>query len=40
TALGELMSDPDPVKSQRVLQAMLKMIKLDVEGLKKAHRGE
>lgn len=40
TALGELMSDPDPVKSQRVLQAMLKMIKIDVEGLRKAHRGE
>lgn len=39
-ALGELMSDPDPVKSQRVLQAMLKMIKLDIEGLRKAHRGE
>lgn len=39
-ALGELMSDPDPVKSQRVLQAMLKMIKLDVEGLKRAHRRE
>ncbi|HVY01503.1 MAG TPA: VOC family protein [Candidatus Nanoarchaeia archaeon] len=39
-ALGELMSDPDPIKSQRVMQAMLKMKKLDVEGLKKAYNQE
>jgi len=36
--LGELMSDPDPKKSERVMQAMLKMIKLDIEGLKKAYQ--
>jgi predicted 3-demethylubiquinone-9 3-methyltransferase (glyoxalase superfamily) len=36
TALEELMSDPDPVKSEKVMQAMLKMIKIDVEGLKRA----
>ncbi|MBI1729854.1 VOC family protein [Candidatus Acetothermia bacterium] len=35
-ALGELMSGPDPEKSQRVMQAMLKMTKIDIEGLKRA----
>lgn len=39
-ALGELMGDPDPAKSRRVVQAMLGMVKLDIEGLKRAHRGE
>jgi len=38
-ALMELMSDPDPAKAQRVAQAMMKMVKLDVAGLKKAHAG-
>jgi predicted 3-demethylubiquinone-9 3-methyltransferase (glyoxalase superfamily) len=37
SVLGELMSDPDPVKSQRVMQAMLQMKKLDIAGLKKAY---
>lgn len=36
-ALGELMQDPDPAKSQKVMQAMLQMGKIDIEGLKKAH---
>jgi predicted 3-demethylubiquinone-9 3-methyltransferase (glyoxalase superfamily) len=35
--LGDLMSGPDPKKSEKVIQAMLKMIKLDIEGLKKAY---
>jgi predicted 3-demethylubiquinone-9 3-methyltransferase (glyoxalase superfamily) len=35
--LGELMSDPDPKKSEQVMQAMLKMIKLDINALKKAY---
>jgi predicted 3-demethylubiquinone-9 3-methyltransferase (glyoxalase superfamily) len=39
TALMELMSDPDPEKSQRVTQAMLQMTKIDVAGLEKAHAG-
>jgi predicted 3-demethylubiquinone-9 3-methyltransferase (glyoxalase superfamily) len=38
--LIELMQDKDPVKSQRVFKAMLGMIKIDIEGLKRAHRGE
>jgi len=37
--LGKLMGDPDPVKAGRVAQAMLKMQKLDVEGLRRAYRG-
>lgn len=40
TALGRLMGDPDPVKSQRVMQAMLKMGKLDIAGLQRAHNAE
>ncbi len=37
--LGELMLDPDPVKSRRVADAMLKMKRMDIEGLKKAYVG-
>ena len=37
TALGELMGDPDPAKSQAVMQAMLGMGKLDVAGLQAAY---
>jgi len=36
-ALGEMLSDPDPVKSQRVMAAMLKMGKLDEEELRRAY---
>jgi len=39
-ALGELMGDKDPEKSQRVMKAMMKMIKIDVEGLKWAYEGK
>jgi len=34
--LDELMGDPDPVRSKRVSDAMLKMIKLDIAALEKA----
>ena len=37
TVLGELMGDPDPEKARRVTEAMLKMKKIDIAGLKKAH---
>ena len=37
--LGELLNDADPAKSQRVMKAMMQMTKIDVEGLKRAHRG-
>lgn len=36
--LGELMSDPDPKKSGRVMESMLKMKKIDVEALEHAYR--
>ena len=35
--LGELMSDPDPEKSKRVMTAMLKMTKMDIKGLQQAY---
>jgi predicted 3-demethylubiquinone-9 3-methyltransferase (glyoxalase superfamily) len=37
TVLGELMSDPDPEKSKRVMTAMLKMSKIVIRGLKQAY---
>jgi predicted 3-demethylubiquinone-9 3-methyltransferase (glyoxalase superfamily) len=37
--LPELLGDPDPVKAQRVMQAMLQMVKLDIAKLKAAHAG-
>jgi predicted 3-demethylubiquinone-9 3-methyltransferase (glyoxalase superfamily) len=37
TILGELMSDPDPEKSKRVMTAMLQMKKLDINALKRAY---
>ena len=35
-ALLELLKDPDPAKTNRVMQAMFKMKKLDIAGLRKA----
>jgi predicted 3-demethylubiquinone-9 3-methyltransferase (glyoxalase superfamily) len=37
--LPQLLGDPDPAKAARVMQAMLKMIKLDIAGLQKAYAG-
>ena len=37
-ALGEMMKDRDPARHRRVADAMLKMVKLDIAALKKAHR--
>ena len=39
TILSKLMSDPDPAKSARVMNAMLKMQKLDIAALKRAYDG-
>lgn len=36
TILVELVQDKDPVKSQRVMQAMMKMDKIDITKLKQA----
>lgn len=38
-ALVQYMSDPDPAKAQRTMEAMLQMKKLDVAQLKRAHDG-
>lgn len=38
TRLGELLSDPDPKKANRVMQAMLKMKKIEIAGLEQAYR--
>ncbi|MFN8585283.1 MAG: VOC family protein [Dehalococcoidia bacterium] len=40
SALGELMGDPDPERTGRVVQAMLQMTKIDVEGLRHAWAGD
>ena len=37
TVLPELLSDPDPEKSGRVMKAMLKMKKLDIRALRQAY---
>lgn len=39
TILGTLLSDPDPQKSKRAMEAMLKMKKIEIEPLKRAHEG-
>lgn len=38
-ALGELLGDPDPQKSARVMEAMLQMGKIEIEGLQRAYDG-
>ena len=37
TILGELLTDPDPKKTERVMKAMLQMKKLDMNRLKQAY---
>jgi predicted 3-demethylubiquinone-9 3-methyltransferase (glyoxalase superfamily) len=39
TILGEMLQDKDPKKAGRVLEAMLKMKKIDIRALKKAYEG-
>ena len=39
TALPKMLQDTDPLKSERVMSALLKMKKIDIEGLRKAYRG-
>jgi predicted 3-demethylubiquinone-9 3-methyltransferase (glyoxalase superfamily) len=38
--LPELLSDPDPAKSERTMTALLQMGKLDIAALKRAHAGQ
>jgi predicted 3-demethylubiquinone-9 3-methyltransferase (glyoxalase superfamily) len=37
TRLGELLEDPDAVKANAVMKAMLEMGKIEIEGLEKAY---
>jgi len=37
TILGELLSDRDPAKSERVMEALIRMVKLDIRQLKQAY---
>lgn len=39
TILGELLTDKDPGKRERVMKAMLQMKKIDIAGLKRAAEG-
>jgi predicted 3-demethylubiquinone-9 3-methyltransferase (glyoxalase superfamily) len=39
SVLIEMMKDPDPQKSQRVMEAMLQMTKIDIARLKQAYEG-
>jgi predicted 3-demethylubiquinone-9 3-methyltransferase (glyoxalase superfamily) len=38
--LGELLNDEDDEKSNRVMQAMLQMSKLDIKELEEAYEGK
>ena len=38
--LGEYLSDEDPEKANRVMNAMLQMSKLEIEGLRRAYESE
>ena len=40
TALGELLQDKDAEKANRAMQAMLKMSKIDIAELRRAHSGQ
>ncbi len=39
TKIGELIGDRDPVKAKRTMDAMFKMVKLDIAALQRAHDG-
>ena len=38
--LGEMIADPDPEKANRVMEAMLQMDKIEIEGLRRAYESE
>ena len=39
TVISEMLSDQDPAKANRVMQAVLQMVKLDIPTLKQAYEG-
>jgi predicted 3-demethylubiquinone-9 3-methyltransferase (glyoxalase superfamily) len=38
--LIQRMADPDPVKSRRVMEAMMEMKRIDIAAIERAYRGE
>jgi predicted 3-demethylubiquinone-9 3-methyltransferase (glyoxalase superfamily) len=40
TILMDLIKDKDPAKRERVMKAMMKMVKLDIGKIKKAAKGK
>jgi predicted 3-demethylubiquinone-9 3-methyltransferase (glyoxalase superfamily) len=40
SALGQMLGDPDPEKAGRVMQAMLRMQKIDIRTLEQAYAGQ
>ena len=39
SVLGKRLQDKDPAKAQRVVQAMLGMVKIDIAGIERAYAG-
>jgi predicted 3-demethylubiquinone-9 3-methyltransferase (glyoxalase superfamily) len=39
-ALWDMLNDPDKEKSKRAMQAMMKMVKFDIEELREAYEGK
>jgi predicted 3-demethylubiquinone-9 3-methyltransferase (glyoxalase superfamily) len=39
SVLPKMIADPDPAKAERVFQAMMGMVKIDIAGLEKAYAG-
>jgi predicted 3-demethylubiquinone-9 3-methyltransferase (glyoxalase superfamily) len=40
TVLIEMLNDADPIKANRVMQAMLQMVKIDIDSLRRAYDNE
>ncbi len=39
SCLPAMMHDPDPAKTKRVMEALMQMVKLDIDALKAAYKG-
>ena len=39
SVLGKRLQDTDPAKAQRVVQAMMGMVKIDIAGIERAYAG-
>jgi predicted 3-demethylubiquinone-9 3-methyltransferase (glyoxalase superfamily) len=39
TGLGALLSDEDPARTKRVMHALMPMVKIDIDALRRAHDG-